>query len=315
MSGLWSRVVAYLQLVRLPAVFTAMADVLMGFFFVAPKVPGEILSASPTLEQPGLALGLLLTASVLLYTSGMALNDYFDRQEDARQRPNRPIPSGRISPAAARRLGFALLGAGCVVGWGAAGVIGSLEPGLVALAVAGAVLLYDGLLKATVLGPAVMGSARALNVLLGMSAAGAAAWGEAHLAAAGGLGLYVAGVTLFARREDQRSPLGPLVGGMLVMGLGIATLALLPQWRPLRVPAPAWQLLMTVLGLTIAVRCLRAIVDPRPQTVQVAVKNALLSLIVFNGAITYAVRPGVEAFLVLALLLPAMLIGRWLYST
>ena len=32
-----------------------------------------------------------------LYAAGMVLNDAFDAELDARERPERPIPSGRIS--------------------------------------------------------------------------------------------------------------------------------------------------------------------------------------------------------------------------
>ncbi|WP_375373510.1 UbiA family prenyltransferase, partial [Micromonospora sp. ATA51] len=43
----------------------------------------------------------LAGASVLLYWAGMAANDWADRHLDAVERPERPIPSGRVSPPAA----------------------------------------------------------------------------------------------------------------------------------------------------------------------------------------------------------------------
>src|SRR5580704_3268752 len=73
---------AYLQLVRLPAVFTAMADIFLGFSTTH-------RSLSPAWEFVG-----LLGVSTGLYLAGMAFNDVFDRATDARTRPNRPIPSG-----------------------------------------------------------------------------------------------------------------------------------------------------------------------------------------------------------------------------
>ena len=80
-----SRLLAWLQLMRLPNVFTAMADVAMGFLFT-----------HPSLEPLGVFCLLLLSSSCL-YTAGMVLNDVFDLEMDRRERPQRPLPSGRMS--------------------------------------------------------------------------------------------------------------------------------------------------------------------------------------------------------------------------
>ncbi len=66
---------AYLELVRVPNVFTAMADILLGFLFTHRGL------------EPFGPFVLLLAASSMLYLSGMVLNDYFDREQDARERP------------------------------------------------------------------------------------------------------------------------------------------------------------------------------------------------------------------------------------
>ena len=90
------RAFAWLQLLRLPNVFTAAADVTMGY--VVAK--GEL--------QPALHFGLLVAASCLLYLSGMVLNDVFDAEVDAVEQPHRPIPSGRVSRRAAALVGWGL---------------------------------------------------------------------------------------------------------------------------------------------------------------------------------------------------------------
>ena len=93
---------AYLQLLRLPNVFTALADVGMGFLVTHPQwAVGD-----------GWRLGALLAASSSLYLAGMVLNDAFDREIDALERPERPLPSGRIAPATAWRLGLDLVASG-----------------------------------------------------------------------------------------------------------------------------------------------------------------------------------------------------------
>ena len=100
---------AYLQLMRFPAVFTAMADVFLGF----------TLNRVRFTEAPW-DLGLLVLASSCLYLAGMVLNDVFDRQIDAQERPRRPIPSGRVSVQSAMTVGAMLM----LAGIGAASTVG-----------------------------------------------------------------------------------------------------------------------------------------------------------------------------------------------
>ena len=94
----------YLRLLRISNVFTAIADVGMGFLFVHHTL------------QPAAVFGCLAAASALLYSAGMVLNDVWDVQQDRRERPDRPIPSGRIPLAEARRIGFGLLISGIICG-------------------------------------------------------------------------------------------------------------------------------------------------------------------------------------------------------
>jgi len=79
-----AKLLAYLRLFRLPNVFTAMADVAMGFLFVRQSL------------EPISMFACLLVASSLLYTAGMVLNDVFDYEVDRQERPQRPLPSGQI---------------------------------------------------------------------------------------------------------------------------------------------------------------------------------------------------------------------------
>ena len=83
------RLLAYAQLMRLPNVFTAFADILLG-----------ACAAGYVTDRNEIVL-LLALASGCLYCGGMVWNDYFDRTEDAKTRPNRPIPSGRITTTTA----------------------------------------------------------------------------------------------------------------------------------------------------------------------------------------------------------------------
>jgi len=256
------------------------------------------------------------------------LNDVFDVEVDRRERPERPLPAVRISLRTARILGFSLLLAGLAAGWGTAvaAQVPVWRSGMLATLMAASILAYDGGMKATRLGPLTMGVCRFLNVLLGASSGAVALSGGEFLGyqpyvlvAAAGLGVYVAGVTWFARREAESSTGWQLAGAMLVMLGGIALLGLLhrsfpPGVRP-TLPDRWWWIMLALLGLPIARRGVTTVADPTPERVQLAVKHCLLSIIVLDAAVTFLAGSWYDAVVVLGLLLPAVLLGRWVYST
>ena len=316
-----SRLLDYLRLFRIPNVFTAIADIAMGFLLVR---------GGP---DPVVAFLLLAGASALIYTAGMVLNDVFDIDIDRRERPERPLPAGRISLHSARLMGMMMLAGGVILAC-LAGVFCTVEgtlawrPAVVALGLVSAVLLYDAWLKRTPLGPVGMASCRFLNVLLGASiAAPTAAWwfayyGPAPLIAAGGLGIYIVGVTWFARSEAETSHRLSLALATVVMVVGIVTLGLLhdtlasaePRRTLLLAKQGGW-VLLTLLTLVILRRCLIAIANPSPQQVQFAVKNCILSIITLDAAVALDTSNVYCAVSVLALLVPTLVVGRWVYST
>ncbi|MFI6079810.1 UbiA family prenyltransferase [Streptomyces sp. NPDC051217] len=146
---------AWAELLRVSALFTVPGDALAG--------------AASAGVRPNRGTALAVGASLCMYEAGMALNDWADRDEDAVERPHRPIPSGRITPNAA------LAAAG---GLTATGLLLASRAGRPALALttalAATVWAYDLRLKHTAAGPAAMGAARALDVLLGATATASA---------------------------------------------------------------------------------------------------------------------------------------------
>jgi 4-hydroxybenzoate polyprenyltransferase len=122
----------------------------------------------------------------------MALNDYADRTLDRTERPERPIPSGRVRPGQALALAACLTGAGLALAAAAGG-----RPALrVAAPLAATVWTYDLAAKNTPAGPAVMATARTLDVLLGAGRD----WRPATVPALA-IGLHTTGVTLLSRGE------------------------------------------------------------------------------------------------------------------
>jgi 4-hydroxybenzoate polyprenyltransferase len=315
---------AYLQLVRLPNIFMALADIVMGFLLTHRLADlGANLGASDLLAELGhkygLLLGLLLASSALLYAAGVILNDVFDYDDDLRERPERPLPSGRIPLARARFLGWDCLISGVVLGWLTIIVTHSYRSGLVATLLAVCILLYDGGLRRTRLGPLAMGGCRMLNVLLGMSALDGP-WQPHHWLVAGAVGLYIVGLTWFSRQEADQSRRGPLAAATAVMLAGVALLAFLPLATEevipvLRLEPSRWVIFMLLLAGIIFVRCLWAITWPSSGRVQMAVKQGLLSLVILDGAAAFAIQGPLAALMVLVFLLPATLLGTWIYST
>ena len=295
------RFLPYAQLLRLPNVFTAFADVLLG----------TLATAAWVVQPAGSAL--LLLASGCLYCSGMVWNDYFDFAEDKRDRPFRPLPSGKISRRTAAWLAAGLLLAGCA--FAALAGIGpswNFRPALIAGILVAAILFYDAWLKCTPFGPLGMGACRFLNVLLAASLVEASPMVRLHLAAV--VGIYIVGVTWFARAEAGRSQPNQLRGAALVMLAALLLALALPVHRPEGTVTPAFLYLLVIFGFLIGVPIVKAIGKPEAAMVQAAVKRCVLGLIVLD-AVLATVFVNLWGLLIILLLSPALLLGRRVYST
>ncbi|OIB56522.1 UbiA family prenyltransferase [Natrialba sp. SSL1] len=291
---------AVAELVRVPNLFTAPPDVLLGAALVS--VAGAELSLP--------AVGGLAVASVLLYAAGTTLNDAFDAPIDARERPDRPIPSGHISRRGAFGFGAGLLLAAVAVAFAAAGVPGAT----VAALLAGAIVAYDGPLKDTGVGFLAMGATRGLNVVLGTTAAAAgfvlSDFGPALLAVPAIVVVYIAAVTFMAARETQgqnRPAIAvaaagalaalPVLGWVVVsVGTGVLESALALGFAVLFcwwVGRPLWA----------------AYADPVPEAVGPAVGACVLGLVLLDAA--FAAVAGIWWGLAVAVfLVPAVGLSR-----
>ncbi len=300
------RLLAYAQLLRLPNVFTAFADICL-----AGCAAGYIA------DKP-VVFGLLLLASGCLYLSGMVWNDYFDRREDAEARPYRPIPSGRVLARSALLLATGLMLAGGAFAFATATIEEypdqfSAPMGIASLLMA-AILVYDGVLKRTWAGPPGMGLCRFLNVVLGLSAVPKGLPLELVLHLAGVVGFYIVGVTWFARTEESTSQRRQLALAALVMLAAVLAGLALPVHFTDR--APPWYFPYLVAGslFVIGVPVARAIRQPNPTRVQGAVKRCILGLVVLDAVLATAFV-GWPGLLILLLLPPAVWLGKWVYST
>jgi 4-hydroxybenzoate polyprenyltransferase len=260
----------------------------------------------------------LAVISALLYLSGMVLNDVFDAEVDARERSDRPIPSGRVSLKAATAVGWGMLTTGLVLAWLLSYSANDGRPGVVATLLAACILLYDGALKRTILAPLIMGECRMLNVLLGMSLM-LIPWGKAEVLIAIGIGVYIMGVTIFARTDARISTRTRLTSGLVVLMSGMALLVGVPwltvERPPLAVVLPGWYLLWAVLVCIIGRRCVMALFEPSPKRVQSAVRHCVHSIIVLDAAVCLGYTGSYWGVVVVLLLIPTMFLTLWLNAT
>jgi 4-hydroxybenzoate polyprenyltransferase len=145
----------------------------------------------------------ILLAVSLCYVAGMYLNDAFDRDFDARHRPERPIPSGAVSAQTVFTAGFGMLAAGVVLltwlGFGPVQGTG-WPPAAAGIALAGAIVWYDLHHKDNAASPLLMGLCRAL-VYVAAACVVVARPPVAVYAGALMLLSYLIGLTYVARQE------------------------------------------------------------------------------------------------------------------
>jgi 4-hydroxybenzoate polyprenyltransferase len=164
-------------------------------------VAGAVLSGAPL--YPG-TMAALLAALSLFYVGGMYLNDAFDREIDARERPERPIPSGLVSARTVFTIGFGMLAVGIVIlgltAW-AGRWEGAGRAVAAGVALAAAIIYYDVVHKRDPLSPLIMGLCRLLiYITAALVVSGRIA--TPVLAGAAALLSYLIGLTYVAKQEN-----------------------------------------------------------------------------------------------------------------
>ncbi len=310
---------AWAQLVRVPNTLTACADVLAGFTLAA-GTWWQISEFAP-------ALVFVSLASICLYWAGMILNDVNDVIADKAQGRNGPLVRGNIAVGTARKAGWALLLIGVALA-GCSAYLLPLSSGptpywiviAVASMLAAAIVAYDSPLKATWIGPPLMGICRGLNLLVGISLGACVEWQveldwpSIVLATIGHFG-FVTGITLAARREGflQQSS-RRLVWSWSVSLVGVASIALCSWWTKdkfLRLEPHTWfPILVALLALPWLRRALVSIQSPGIGTLVPAIKQAILSIIFLDAAIALQYGGNLPGLVVCGLAIPTLALSR-----
>ncbi len=292
---------AWLQLIRLPTVFTAMSNILCGYL-ITHSEPLSVITG-----QSGFYL--LLISSAGLYLGGMVLNDVFDAQLDSVERPERPIPSGRITRRSAAILGCLLM----LLGIAAAATAGGSSLS-VAVILAVMVVAYDWVLKKSWVGSFGMGICRFLNIMLGASALSSAAdlWQLPQVGFAAGLCVYIIGVTWFARNEAGNSSARSLWMGLIIVlaGIGVDGSVIALSAFPERAKLGAG-IGLGLIAMNLLLRGMKAIQIRQPRLLQKTVGLMLLSVIFLDATVVFAVTgDAAKAAFVVILVIPATMLRK-----
>jgi 4-hydroxybenzoate polyprenyltransferase len=145
----------YLQLFRIPNIFTVPPDILGGYFVTA-------INNVPSLNY--FDVFLLVFSSIFLYVGGLVTNDLFDIHKDKIERPNRPLSSGNIKKPTAVLLSALFFGSGVFLS-----SLLTFTSTLISIFLVVMILLYNYKLKNGLTRPFLMGGIRSLNVLYGAS--------------------------------------------------------------------------------------------------------------------------------------------------
>lgn len=142
----------------------------------------------------------LLLGSSLVYAGGCFLNDVCDYRFDREHRPERPIPSGNLTLSMGWTLGILQLFLGAYVLIEGAGCSWKWTTGLLLC-----IFVYDWIHKKTAWGILIMGACRSLLWITAGTAASGMTPAPLLYVWAVAVGLYVVGISWFARNESNLS--------------------------------------------------------------------------------------------------------------
>lgn len=180
-------------------------------------VAGAVVAGAPFAPFD---IGWVAAGASFLYTAGMLLNDLFDRDSDAKYRPDRPLPAGDVMFVEVMRGAIILMTVGV-------GMIASRRGGLVTLPWSGALVLaivyYDWRHKRDPLGPLWMGVCRGLVYCVAAAAVASTVSTRVAVAAV----VVTAYVVLLTQIAKRLGPRASIVVPLLIAGISVVDAAII----------------------------------------------------------------------------------------
>jgi hypothetical protein len=249
---------------------------------------------------------LLIISTIGLYGGGVVFNDVFDAELDAIERPERAIPSGRVSKQNASILGISLLFIGILTAF-----MVSQTSGILAIIISFLALFYDRYGKHNNLfGPINMGLCRGVNLLLGISIINESIsdWWWVSIVPI----IYISAITMISRGEVH----GGNKNHLYFAGFLYILVSIFQGYVAYSLGNIALAILFILLHIFLIFKPLaNAIVSPIGQNIGKAVKAGVLSLIVMDAAWVAASGNWLLAILVVGLLPISMRIGKYFAVT
>jgi UbiA prenyltransferase family len=294
----------YLTLFRLPNVFTAPSNILAGYYAVV-----EPANAS------GLHLGILIICSILLYLSGIVLNDYFDIEVDRRERPLRPLPAGTVSKRKVLLIGIVFIIAANFIS-----LLVSTSTFIIAAILSGTIVSYDYRMKYSVYGPGMMGAARALNVMLGSSPIFLTTVlninNSARIAVVTvSLFLFVFAISRLSRKEIDETDKVRTAKGSFLMIFAVLAIIIVSGLVGVFLKDLFANLALFAIIMIITFKPLLQRQPLSSKDIQRTIKTMVLSIIVLDSAFVSGSAGTAYGLVTLMLIMPAIILSRKFYVT
>lgn len=292
---------SYAQLMRLPAIFTVCSNIIAAHLVA---VGYWAVSGDNTGIQPSAFLSTLL-ASICLYHGGMILNDCFDFERDRKERPQRPLPAGKIALNSAWLSGWGLLALGVLF----ASLSGILTLGI-ALVLAIAILAYNAGRRQGWVAACNMGLCRYLNWLMAISAIGL----NIDLALlAIPVFCYVTALTRISQEEAEAADRNALMQAVSLIILG--ALFWLAWFANGLFTGLLGAVALLIALILLGHRIIRLSSEFTPESIQAVVGAMVFGIIPLDAMLLLSSGQTLAALLLLLLLFPGRFLGRYLYVT
>ena len=300
MSGGLITLRKYLQLVRLPNLFTTPSNVISGYFII-----------TPISELNFFNLIALIFSSASLYASGVIFNDYVDIEIDRKERPSRPLPSGSISKKRAKKIAISLMILAVMLGF-----VVSLTSFAITVFLSCIIIAYNYRLKHNkFFNPLTMGSARFLNVILGASHAINLSLQTNFLQlifAALSIFIYVFVISMFSRKEvsgmKEKQQIIILFSILFAIIAMITIVTLLGFFM-------MWDLIILFPFVIIIGIISKQTLSGGTKVIGRSIKNMIISIIILDSIFVCGVAGLQYGLLTLLFLIPSVLLSKKFYVT
>jgi 4-hydroxybenzoate polyprenyltransferase len=257
-----------------------------------------------------------MLSSALLYLSGIVFNDYFDIEVDRKERPSRPLPSGKVT----KQKALIIAAASMITANGLAFSVSATSL-IITIILSATVIGYDYRLKNTVVGPMTMGSARVLNLLLGASPALLAGMFLHNnfllvriLIVGTSVFLYVFAISMLSRMETGTiRSIQTVIGPFLIIFAVIAIIVFGSFSMIFQIDLVFSLILFS--GVMIITFKRTIFQDFSSVGIQRAIKTMVLSIIVLDSVFVSGTAGLYYGLATLIFLIPSMILARKLYVT